>query len=67
MQGTWVRSLVQEDPTCLRATTEAHAPRPYAPTQEKLPQGEAEPTQLEPPLLARTRENPTLSNEDQRS
>ena len=24
MQGTWVRALVQEDPTCLRATKPVH-------------------------------------------
>ena len=52
MQGTWVGSLIQEDPICLRATvvhvpqvlslraatTEACAPRACAPQQEKLPQ-----------------------------
>ena len=44
MQGTWVRSLVQEDPTChgvtkLRATTtEAFVPKARAPQQEKPPQ-----------------------------
>ena len=64
MQGTWVWSLVQEDPTCHRATTEAHAPRACAPQQEKPPQGEAQAPQLQLPILARTRENPTHNNED---
>ena len=44
MQGTRVRALVQEDPTCRGATnpvataTEAHAPRARALQQEKPPQ-----------------------------
>ena len=52
MQGTWVGSVIQEDPICLRATTihvpqvlslraattGACAPRTCAPQQEKLPQ-----------------------------
>ena len=49
MQGTRVRALVWEDPTCLRArepqllspcatTTAAHAPRAQALQQEKPPQ-----------------------------
>ena len=52
MQGTWIRSLVQEDSTCLRAakaftpqllslhtaTAEAHAFRAHALQQEKPPQ-----------------------------
>ena len=52
MQGTWIRSLVQEDSTCLReakacaprllslhtAATEAHAFRARALQQEKPPQ-----------------------------
>ena len=52
MQGTWVGSLIQEDPICLRAstihvqqvlslpaaTTGACVPRTCAPQQEKLPQ-----------------------------
>ena len=37
MQGTRVRALVQEDPTC-HATTEARVPRARAPQQEKPPQ-----------------------------
>ena len=43
MQGMWVQSLIQEDPTCHGATkprattTEAHAPRAWAPQQEKPP------------------------------
>ena len=47
MQGTRVRALVQEDPTCRGATnpvataTEAHAPRARALQQEKPPQWEA--------------------------
>ena len=41
MQGTQVRSLVWEDPTCRRATKPAnhnywaHAPKAHAPQQEK--------------------------------
>ena len=44
MQGTRVRSLVREDPTCREqlspcaTTTEAHTPRAHAPQQEKPPQ-----------------------------
>jgi len=39
MQGTQVRSLVQEDPTCLcAATTDACEPRAHALQQEKPPQ-----------------------------
>ena len=47
MQGTWVRALVREDPTCRAATkptfatTEARAPRARAPQQERPPQREA--------------------------
>ena len=47
MQGTRVRSLVQEDPTCRGATKPVHhnywacAPRACAPQQEKPPQWEA--------------------------
>ena len=55
MQGTWVWSLVREDPTCHgatkpvrhnhwarhAATTEAHTPRARAPQQEKPLQWEA--------------------------
>ena len=43
MQGIWVHSLIQEDPTChgatkVRATTtEARVPRACAPQQEKPP------------------------------
>ena len=35
MQVTWVQSLVQEDPKCLRATTEPAPPGACAPQQEK--------------------------------
>ena len=47
MQGTRVRSLVGEDPTCRGATKHlshnywAHVPRAHAPQQEKPPQWEA--------------------------
>ena len=48
MQGTQVRALVWEDPTCrprqlspCTTTTEARAPRARAPQQEKPPQWEA--------------------------
>ena len=53
MQGAWIRSLVQEDSTCLVATKPmshnywAHLPRAWVPQQEKLPQREALEPQLE--------------------
>ena len=60
MQGTWLRSLVQEDSTCLRAAkacalqllsldtaTEAHAFRARALQQEKPPMLEACAPQVE--------------------
>ena len=59
--GTWVRSLVQEDPTCHKATKPmglscwAHVPRVWALQQEKPLQQEAHTPQLEssprPPKL----------------
>ena len=51
IQGTWVRSLVREDPTCHGATetvcttTEACAPRACAAQQEKPLQREARTSQ----------------------
>ena len=54
MQGTWVRALVREDPTCRRATTpESHnywarVPRAHALQQEKPPQWEARALQRRP-------------------
>ena len=53
MQGTLVRPLVWEDPTCLRAikpvhqNTEAGVATACAPSQEKSPQGEAWAPQLQ--------------------
>ena len=47
MQGTWVRALVREDPTCRGATKPVHhnywarVPRAHAPQQEKPLQWEA--------------------------
>ena len=34
MQGTWVRALVREGPTCRVTTTEARVPRARAPQGE---------------------------------
>ena len=48
MQGTWVQSLIREDPTCYGATKPVH--HNYwacALQQEKLPQLEAHPLELE--------------------
>ena len=51
--GTWVRPLVQEDPTCHKATKPmghscwAHVPRSWALHQEKPQQQEAHTPQLE--------------------
>ena len=74
MQGTWVRALVWEDPTCCGATkprepqllnprattTEALMPRARAPQQEKPPQWEARALQQRvAPALSATREKPT--------
>ena len=53
VQGTRVRSLVQEDPTCSRAsktvsqTTEPMCPKAHTLKQEKPRQWEAQPLQLE--------------------
>ena len=53
MQGAWVRSLVQEDPTCWGATKPlchnywARALEPHAVQQEKPAQWEAHAPQLE--------------------
>ena len=66
MQGTWVWSLVLEDPTCHRTTKPVHhnywalRPRASAPQQKKPPQWEAWAPQLEssPSPLAITRESP---------
>ena len=41
VQGTQVCSLVWEDSTCRRATTEAPAPRAHAPTKRR--HGDEEP------------------------
>ena len=63
MQGTLIRSLVCEDPTChgatkpIDTTTEPMRPKAHAPQQEKPPQWEAYSLQLELPLLTTTRES----------
>ena len=69
MQGTRVRALVQEDPTCRRATKPmshnywARAPRARAP-QEKPPQREARPLQRRVTPARRNKRKPVHSNED---
>ena len=62
MQGTWVQSLVREDPACLRATKETRTPRAHAAQQKKPPQRETHATQLE-----KETERPAHSSGDQRS
>ena len=64
MQGTWVQSLVQEDPTC-REATKPHAQQlltPHVPETELCnkrshQQGEAGHRNQEQPLLTATRES----------
>ena len=61
MQGTWVRSLVQEDPTCCGATKPLH--HNYQPTCRQL----LKPVRLEPVLCnkrSHCREKPTHGDED---
>ena len=78
MQGTWVRSLAREDPTCLRATKPVHHnywahspqllkathPRACAPWQEKPQQWEAHTPQGTVAPAHRNYRKPALSNED---
>ena len=80
-QGTRVRALVQEDPTCHRATEPA-SHNYWARTPQLLKPAHLEPVlhnkrshrsekpvhrNKEQPLLTATREKPTCSKEDQRS
>ena len=63
MQGTWISSLGQQDPTCLRGTKPESRnywrPRTRALPQEKPPWWEACTSQLEcSPYLLATRESP---------
>ena len=73
MQGTRVRSLVWEDPTCHRATKPvshkywARVPRARALQQEKPLQWEARAPQLRVAPLAATRESPRAATETQHS
>ena len=78
MQGTRVRALVREDPTCHGATkpashnywsprattTEARAPRARAPQLEKPPQWEAHAPQRRVAAAHHNYRKPTRSNED---
>ena len=70
MQGTWVQSLVREDPTGHEATKPVHhnywarAPRARAPQQEKPPQWEAHAPQQR---VAATRESPRTATKTQHS
>ena len=73
MQGTRVRALVREDPTCRGATKPVHhnywarVPRAHAPQQKKPLQWEAPHHNEEQPLLTATRESPRAAMKTQDS
>ena len=70
MQGTGVRALVQEDPTCHGATKPvchnywAHVPRAHAPQRERSLQWEARPPQWRVAPARCNWRKPTHSSED---
>ena len=73
IQGTWVWSLVREDPTCCRATKpmcpqllRPTHPKACAPQQEKPPQWEARTPQLESSPVCHKQRKPTQRNESRR-
>ena len=72
MQGTWVQLLVWEDSTCCGAAkpvyTTAEARTPFAPEQEKPPQGEACAPQTESsPCSLQLEEKPCAATKTQSS
>ena len=68
--GSWIQSLVREDPTCHGTTKPVRhnlpdlCSRACAPQQGKPPQGEARAPQQRVAPLAKSREEPEHSNED---
>ena len=66
MQGTWVRALVREDPTCRGATKPVHHNywSPCFATREATAISSPRIATKRSPPLATTREKPVRSNED---
>ena len=72
VQGTWVQSLVQKEPTC-RGSNQAYAGSqllslhtwsPYSSAREATAMRHLHTLTREYPLLAATREKPACSNKD---